>query len=101
MSSEEKAPCSAAYKEQQQQHCNAVGAELKQARINLERTLTEESCWREASRLNTVYLERAVYGLRVNGHVVDNERLQYLSPLGLEHINLTGVGSGNSDHYDL
>ncbi|MDP3268099.1 MAG: hypothetical protein Q8M40_03535, partial [Legionella sp.] len=51
VSSEEKARWSAAYKEQQQQHCNAVGAELKQARINLERTLTEESCWREASRL--------------------------------------------------
>jgi hypothetical protein len=38
---------------------------------------------------NTVYLER----LRTrcgNGHAVDDALLQYLSPLGWEHINLTG-----------
>ena len=39
---------------------------------------------------NTVYLERAAYGLRSNGHAVDDALFQYLSPLGWEHINLTG-----------
>ena len=39
---------------------------------------------------NTVYLERAMSALRGHGQPVDNELLQYLSPLGWEHINLTG-----------
>ena len=39
---------------------------------------------------NTVYLERAAHTLRGNGHAVDETLLQYLSPLGWEHINLTG-----------
>jgi TnpA family transposase len=39
---------------------------------------------------NTVYLERAVNSLRVNGQGIDDALLQYLSPLGWEHINLTG-----------
>ena len=39
---------------------------------------------------NTVYLERAAHALRDNGHAVDEALLQYLSPLGWEHINLTG-----------
>jgi hypothetical protein len=39
---------------------------------------------------NTVYLERATKALRENGHCVDDALLQYLSPLGWEHINLTG-----------
>ena len=39
---------------------------------------------------NTVYLERATHALRGNGHAVDEALLQYLSPLGWEHINLTG-----------
>jgi TnpA family transposase len=39
---------------------------------------------------NTVYLERATHALRGNGHAVDDTLLQYLSPLGWEHINLTG-----------
>lgn len=39
---------------------------------------------------NTIYLERAVSSLRGNGQTVDDELLQYLSPLGWEHINLTG-----------
>jgi TnpA family transposase len=39
---------------------------------------------------NTVYLERAVNALRGHGHPVDDTLLQYLSPLGWEHINLTG-----------
>lgn len=39
---------------------------------------------------NTVYLERATHALRSNGHAVDDTLLQYLSPLGWEHVNLTG-----------
>ena len=39
---------------------------------------------------NTVYLERAAHALRGNGHALDDALLQYLSPLGWEHINLTG-----------
>ncbi|EOX2167198.1 Tn3 family transposase, partial [Escherichia coli] len=35
-------------------------------------------------------LERAAHALRGNGHAVDDSLLQYLSPLGWEHINLTG-----------
>jgi TnpA family transposase len=38
---------------------------------------------------NTVYLERAIAALRTQGKV-DEALLQYLSPLGWEHINLTG-----------
>jgi TnpA family transposase len=39
---------------------------------------------------NTVYLERAVQALKERGQPVDEESLQHLSPLGWEHINLTG-----------
>ena len=39
---------------------------------------------------NTVYLERAVKALRARGQVIDEDLLQRLSPLGWEHINLTG-----------
>jgi TnpA family transposase len=39
---------------------------------------------------NTVYLERATQALRKIGKPIDNANLQYLSPLGWEHINLTG-----------
>lgn len=39
---------------------------------------------------NTVYLGRAVQALRTQGEVVDEDLLQHLSPLGWEHINLTG-----------
>ena len=39
---------------------------------------------------NTVYLERATDALRGHGQPVDDTLLQYLSPLGWEHINLTG-----------
>ena len=38
---------------------------------------------------NTAYLERSVQALRENQDV-DDSLLQYLSPLGWEHINLTG-----------
>ena len=39
---------------------------------------------------NTVYIERSVNALREQGQVIDDDHLQYLSPLGWEHINLTG-----------
>ena len=39
---------------------------------------------------NTVYLGRAVEALKAQGQTIDDELLQHLSPLGWEHINLTG-----------
>lgn len=39
---------------------------------------------------NTVYLERATNALRADGQLSDESLLEYLSPLGWEHINLTG-----------
>lgn len=39
---------------------------------------------------NTVYLGRIVDALRGRGQIVKNDLLSYLSPLGWEHINLTG-----------
>jgi TnpA family transposase len=39
---------------------------------------------------NTVYLERATNVLSEHGQVIDPALLEYLSPLGWEHINLTG-----------
>ena len=40
---------------------------------------------------DTVYLERAIVSLRTRDDaVVDDELLKHLSPLGWEHINLTG-----------
>ena len=39
---------------------------------------------------NTVYLERAIQALRDSGKNVDDKLLQHMSPLGWEHINLTG-----------
>ena len=39
---------------------------------------------------NTVYLERATQALRASGKLPDAGLLQFLSPLGWEHINLTG-----------
>jgi TnpA family transposase len=39
---------------------------------------------------NTVYLERAANAMRGNGQAVDPDLLRHLSPLGWEHINLTG-----------
>ena len=58
---------------------------------------------------NTVYLERAANALRDHGQVVDDALFQYLSPLGWEHINLTGdylwrssakLGAGKFRPYD-
>ena len=39
---------------------------------------------------NTVYLERAIKGLREAGQLVKDSLLTHLSPLGWEYINLTG-----------
>jgi len=39
---------------------------------------------------NTVYLERAIQTIRDHGQPVDENLLQHVSPLGWEHINLTG-----------
>jgi hypothetical protein len=39
---------------------------------------------------NTVYLERAVRALKDHGFAVNDALLQHFSPLGWEHINLTG-----------
>lgn len=39
---------------------------------------------------NTVYLGWAISALKESGYAVDDNLLQYLSPLGWEHINLTG-----------
>ena len=39
---------------------------------------------------NTVYLERAIQALRGHGQDIDETLLPHLSPLGWEHINLTG-----------
>jgi hypothetical protein len=39
---------------------------------------------------NTIYLECATSALRSHSQTADNALLQYLSPLGWEHINLTG-----------
>ena len=39
---------------------------------------------------NTIYIERAVRASSLPGQFVDPTLLKYLSPLGWEHINLTG-----------
>jgi TnpA family transposase len=39
---------------------------------------------------NTVYLERAIQALRDSGQKIDEDLLPHCSPLGWEHINLTG-----------
>ena len=39
---------------------------------------------------NTVYLQRAIRALQADGKALDEELFQHLSPVGWEHINLTG-----------
>jgi TnpA family transposase len=39
---------------------------------------------------NTVYLERAINSIRNSGRDIDEKLLPHISPLGWEHINLTG-----------
>jgi hypothetical protein len=51
--------------------------------IDLEGIVASIALW------NTVYLERAILALRQQ-QLVDDALLKYLSPLGWEHINLTG-----------
>ena len=49
--------------------------------------------WRDTAGLvlwNTVYLEWAIKALRDSGKDIDEKLLTHLSPLGWEHINLTG-----------
>ena len=57
---------------------------------------------------NTVYLERGMQALRDAGQDINETLLPHLSPLGWEHINLTGdyiwqqnklVEQGSSDRY--
>ncbi len=48
---------------------------------------------------NTVYLERAIEVLRESGQEVDEQLLKHLSPLGWEHINLTGDYVWKEDRY--
>ncbi len=40
--------------------------------------------------MNTVYLERSIVALKEHSDQVDEAILKNLSPLGWEHINLTG-----------
>lgn len=42
------------------------------------------------SLCNTVYMERAVNALKRKGLKINEQLLSYLSPLGWDHINLTG-----------
>jgi len=39
---------------------------------------------------NTVYLERATIAMKEHDPTLDDDLFQYLSPLGWDHINLTG-----------
>jgi hypothetical protein len=39
---------------------------------------------------NTVYLKRTIEALREDGHSIQDSLLPHLSPVGWEHINLTG-----------
>lgn len=39
---------------------------------------------------NTIYIERAIAASTRNGAAAEPSLLKYLSPLGWEHINLTG-----------
>ena len=59
----------------EQQHYRASGLNLITAAIIL---------W------NTTYLEKSVHALKPEGIVVDEDHLQHISPLGWEHIILTG-----------
>jgi hypothetical protein len=40
--------------------------------------------------LDTVYLERAITALRSRGIAIEDEALAHLSPIGWEHVKLTG-----------
>jgi hypothetical protein len=44
----------------------------------------------DSTSWNTVYLQREVQALADGGLAIDEPLLRHLSPLGWEHINLTG-----------
>lgn len=46
---------------------------------------------------NTVYVDKAIQSLKAHSQNVDEKLLQHLSPLGWEHINLTGDYVWRSD----
>ena len=46
---------------------------------------------------NTVYMERATEALKIQNKDINEDWYQYLSPLGWEHINLTGDYIWNED----
>ena len=52
---------------------------------------------------NTVYLENAVNLLKSQGVIIPDEYLQHLSPMGWEHINLTGdyIWNLKSSHAEI
>ncbi len=56
----------------------------KASRRRLNRVVVDIVLW------NTVYLKRAVAGIRQTVQVISDETLAHLSPLEWEHINLTG-----------
>lgn len=47
---------------------------------------------------NTVYLDRAIQELKKRGTSINEDHLQHISPLGWEHINLTGDYTWNQDN---
>jgi hypothetical protein len=72
------------------------GKRLTAARVSSQRRLNAEKITDEHLLWNTVYLERTIQAMRESGHKIDDALLQYLSPLGWEHINQSRqlVGSG-------
>lgn len=54
-----------------------------------ERPKRREPLW-SISLWNTVYMERAIDALKRKGLKISEQLLSHLSPLGWEHINLTG-----------
>ncbi len=55
-----------------------------------ELTLTRMAYFSEHDLALTVYMERAVDALKRKGVKINDQLLSHLSPLGWEHINLTG-----------
>jgi hypothetical protein len=77
----------------------AAQAQLVSAKANLELANGEALNYRASGLTlvlaaiflwNTVYLSRAIQGLKALGLSVGDNLLEHLSPLGWEHINLTG-----------
>jgi len=64
--------------------------QAKNERLRLRLRLSGRFCTNLTGGPNTVYLERATATLQGHGREVDTSLLQHLSPLGWEHINLTG-----------